>query len=493
MHIHLLLLLFISGPGSNVSYAGTLVGDWYQEEMGNDPNSERRAFSLPITQSTEANQVTLGITSQGLKNPVEFYAVISSKSTDANCQYAISDIIIDAEIFTLRSNDHSSDITQLLTKTDDEQAKLWRVFKKGQNLSLKIHQTCGSENVHRDEVSTFNYSLSGSSAAYRFVTRQEAIVIQKQESKIITESGDVSGDVETTAKNEFNYQLLYFLAFGLFIVVLIKMPGQRHKILDALDSSLGTDSRKPATGINGNSKPGVLDFSRRQGRGRPTTRAGDYLKSEDALEAATDDIPTIAKTGGSPGSEKTPNIANFPKFKVEYVVDGDTVKVTTSWQKITIRLDSIDCPEDGQEWRDKATWGLNKMIGGKHVHVEEHATDHYGRTVATLYVYSDEDSKWLNVNEKMVARGHAWVMRRYYKHLPKHRQTKLRQDCGTHALSFDFIDPDCMRQICLRLIFATFASALGKSVCPFAFSLCFLPLLSPFAFPGKFEFYQTGQ
>ena len=26
-----------------------------------------------------------------------------------------------------------------------------------------------------------------------------------------------------------------------------------------------------------------------------------------------------------------------------------------------------------------------------------------------------------------------------------------------------------MRQICLRLIFATFASALGKSVCPFAF------------------------
>ncbi len=136
-------------------------------------------------------------------------------------------------------------------------------------------------------------------------------------------------------------------------------------------------------------------------------------------------IPTTANTGGSPGSGKTANIANFPKFKVDYVVDGDTVKVSTSWQKITIRLDSIDCPEDGQEWGDKATWGLIKMIGGKHVHVEEHATDHYGRTVATLYIHSDEDSNWLNVNEKMVARGHAWVMRRYYKHLPKHRQTKL--------------------------------------------------------------------
>jgi micrococcal nuclease len=431
MRLHLLLLLLIPGLSPNVGYAGTLVGDWYQEEMENSPNFERRAFSQPISQSTEANQITLGIKSPGLMDPVDFYAVISSKSTDVNCQYVVREIIVDAEIFTIGSNDHSSDITQLLTKTDDEQAKLWRAFKKGQNLSLKIHQTCSSDNAQIDEVNTFTFSLTGSSAAYRFVTRQEAIVIRKQESKEITESGDatgsedVSGDVGTTSEAEFSYQILYFLAFGLFIFVLIKMPGQRHKIPDALDSSLGTDSRKPATGINGNSKPGVLDFSRRQGRGRPTTRAGDYIKPEDTLETATHDIPTTAKTGDSPGSEKTPDIANFPKFKVEYVVDGDTVKVTTSWQKITIRLDSIDCPEDGQEWGDKATWGLIKMIGGKYVHVEEHATDHYGRTVATLYVYSDEDSKWLNVNEKMVARGHAWVMRRYYKHLPKHRQTKL--------------------------------------------------------------------
>ena len=431
MRIHLLLLLLISGLSPNLGYAGMLVGDWYQEEMGNDPNSEMRAFSQPISQSTETNQVTLGIKSPGTTDPVNLYAVISSKSKSASCEYAVSEIIIDAETFSMGSNTDSSGIAQLLAKTDDDQAKLWRAFKKGQNLSLKILQTCSSDNAQIDEVNTFSFSLTGSSAAYRFVTRQEAIVIQKPESKKTTEFGDatgsedVSGDVETTAEGDFNYQLLYFLAFGLFIVVLIKMPGQRHKIPDALDSSLGADSRKPATGINGKSKPGVLDFSRRQDKGRPTTRAGDYIKPEDALEAATHEIPTTPKTGGSPGSDKTPNIASFPKFKVEYVVDGDTVKVTTSWQKITIRLDSIDCPEDGQEWGDKATWGLIKMIGGKHVHVEEHATDHYGRTVATLYVYSDEDSKWLNVNEKMVARGHAWVMRRYYKHLPKHRQTKL--------------------------------------------------------------------
>lgn len=431
MRLQLLLLLFISGLSPNLGYAGTLVGDWYQEETEDHLNIERWAFSQPISQSTEATQVTLGINSPGLSDPIDFYAVISDKLPDDNCLYVVRKIIIDAETFTIGSNAQSSDITQLLTKTDDEQTKLWRAFKKGQNLSLEIHQTCSPDNVQIGEVNTFAFSLTGSSSAYRFVARQEAIVIRKQESKKNTESGvatgsvDINGDVGTTPEDEFSYQILYFLAFGLFIVVLIKIPGQRHKIPDALDFPLRTDSRKPATGNNGNSKPDVLNSSRRQGRGRPTTRAGDYLKPEDALETATHGIPTTAKTVGSFGSEKTPNVANFPKFKVDYVVDGDTVKVSTSWQKITIRLDSIDCPEDGQEWGDKATWGLIKMIGGKHVHVEKHAIDHYGRTVATLYVYSDEDSKWLNVNENMVARGHAWVMRRYYKHLPKHRQTKL--------------------------------------------------------------------
>ena len=66
MRLHLLLLLLISGLSQNVGYAGTLVGDWYQEEIKDTPNTERRAFSQPTSQSTEANQVTLGIKSPGL-------------------------------------------------------------------------------------------------------------------------------------------------------------------------------------------------------------------------------------------------------------------------------------------------------------------------------------------------------------------------------------------------------------------------------------------
>jgi endonuclease YncB( thermonuclease family) len=57
--------------------------------------------------------------------------------------------------------------------------------------------------------------------------------------------------------------------------------------------------------------------------------------------------------------------------------------------------------------------------------VEAHETDQLGRTIATLYVEDGNTSNWINVNEKMVELGHAWVMRQYYDHLPKDRQAEL--------------------------------------------------------------------
>ncbi len=113
----------------------------------------------------------------------------------------------------------------------------------------------------------------------------------------------------------------------------------------------------------------------------------------------------------------------YQEVKVERVIDGDTVIVSRSFRKIRIRLDSIDCPEDGQHWGDIAKYGLIKMIGGRRVFLEEHGEDCHGRTVATIFV--QHGSKWINVNERMVTLGHAWVMRRYYDHLPKDRQNKL--------------------------------------------------------------------
>ncbi|UGY08642.1 thermonuclease family protein [Phyllobacterium pellucidum] len=120
-------------------------------------------------------------------------------------------------------------------------------------------------------------------------------------------------------------------------------------------------------------------------------------------------------------------IEGFPKAKVMFVIDGDTVIVTKGWDKIKIRLDSIDCPEDGQHWGDTATYGLKKLVNGRNVHLEVHGIDCHGRTLATIYVQSASGEEWINVNERMVTLGHAWVMRRFYDHLPKDRQGKLNR------------------------------------------------------------------
>ena len=44
-----------------------------------------------------------------------------------------------------------------------------------------------------------------------------------------------------------------------------------------------------------------------------------------------------------------------------------------------------------------------------------------------IYVQHGHGSEWMNVNERMVTLGHAWVMRRFYNHLPKDRQQKLNR------------------------------------------------------------------
>ena len=141
-------------------------------------------------------------------------------------------------------------------------------------------------------------------------------------------------------------------------------------------------------------------------RGKPGRRSRAELDSGDTL-------------GIPPGQ--------YFMAKVARVIDGDTVDVTTNGRRVRIRLDSIDCPEDGQPWGDVAKYGLIKLIGGKSVSLEYHGLDLHGRTLATIYLSSDTGTKLLNVNERMVALGHAWIMRQFYSHLPRDRQISLNR------------------------------------------------------------------
>lgn len=120
-------------------------------------------------------------------------------------------------------------------------------------------------------------------------------------------------------------------------------------------------------------------------------------------------------------------VERLPEAKVVYVQDGDTLCVTSGWGwgQTKIRLDGIDCPEDGQPWGDTAKYGLLKIAGGRKVRLEKHGLDIHGRTLATVYVWDAKVAGWQNVNERMVMLGQAWVLRAYYDHLPKDRQAKL--------------------------------------------------------------------
>ena len=144
-------------------------------------------------------------------------------------------------------------------------------------------------------------------------------------------------------------------------------------------------------------------------------------------EPVSADRETTVKKQAHSAADLTPLLEGLPQVRVLRVLDGDTLIVANGWGQTMIRLDSIDCPEDGQHWGNTAAAGLVKLVGGRRVILEEHGLDLHGRTLATIYVQHANADAWQNVNERMVTLGHAWVTRAYYDHLPKDRQAKLNR------------------------------------------------------------------
>ena len=90
------------------------------------------------------------------------------------------------------------------------------------------------------------------------------------------------------------------------------------------------------------------------------------------------------------------------------VADGDTITVQTENQeKFKIRLAGIDSPESIQAHGEKSKQYLSALVFGKRVRIQPETVDQYGRTVGMVFVNG------LNINEQIVANGHAWVFRKY--------------------------------------------------------------------------------
>ena len=94
--------------------------------------------------------------------------------------------------------------------------------------------------------------------------------------------------------------------------------------------------------------------------------------------------------------------------RVVGVHDGDTLTLLVSRnQTVKIRLAQIDAPESDQAFGQKSRQSLAEMVFNKSVSVEKETVDKYGRTVGTVFVDG------MDVNKNQVARGMAWVYRKY--------------------------------------------------------------------------------
>ena len=97
--------------------------------------------------------------------------------------------------------------------------------------------------------------------------------------------------------------------------------------------------------------------------------------------------------------------------RVVRVADGDTVTVLRpdgdSFKQVRVRLSSIDAPERHQAFGTRSREHLAQMVFERHVRVEEHGSDRYGRVIGVLHVGG------VNANQAMVSAGYAWAYRQY--------------------------------------------------------------------------------
>jgi micrococcal nuclease len=96
--------------------------------------------------------------------------------------------------------------------------------------------------------------------------------------------------------------------------------------------------------------------------------------------------------------------------RVLSITDGDTIKVDCGGEAAyKVRLANIDTPERNQPYGENATEELRSLIEYRLVSLDISTKDRYGRYIATVSL------EGVDINRAMVANGHAWVFRRYYK------------------------------------------------------------------------------
>ena len=114
---------------------------------------------------------------------------------------------------------------------------------------------------------------------------------------------------------------------------------------------------------------------------------------------------------------------------ISSVGDGDTIRVRTSAQTLTVRLACIDAPEMSQRPYGQASANRLKqlLLVGQAVSLNVVDKDRYGRTVAKIYSGS------LSVNLALVQEGQAAVYRQYLTGCPELRERLLSAEASAKS------------------------------------------------------------
>jgi micrococcal nuclease len=72
--------------------------------------------------------------------------------------------------------------------------------------------------------------------------------------------------------------------------------------------------------------------------------------------------------------------------RVVGVHDGDTISVMHDGHAERVRLEGIDCPEDGQPFGKAAKRAASDLVFGRDVRVQVAGKDRYGRTLGRVYI-----------------------------------------------------------------------------------------------------------
>lgn len=165
-----------------------------------------------------------------------------------------------------------------------------------------------------------------------------------------------------------------------------------------------------------------------------------------ALALASCSVSAPHGDGLEPGSGQElvalerPASAEGP-FRVDRVVDGDTVRVLIERNSVRVRLIGLDTPETSHpQWPvqcfgQEATERARQLVSGKDVFLEYDATqgrqDRFGRELA--YVWFDGD-RMLNYEMVRDGFGHEYTFSGPYRYQELFREAQLEAEANDRGL-----------------------------------------------------------